>query len=437
VKQVVSRCEAATDARAAGLQFASELQTQDTKRMALEGRAGALGLVAVLLTLGSCAKRPSAGTLAGSEARLSDAESSTARQALATYASIAYAGYSDSAMTARTLLAAIDRLIAAPDAAALAQARSAWLLARKPYQRTEVFRFYDGPIDRVELRVNTWPIDESYVEAEVGNPRLGIIDDTRAYPELTSVLLSSLNAKEGETSISTGYHVVEYLLWGKDTHPDGPGDRPFTDYVAGTDGRAARRGRYLRLAAELLISDLESVRDAWAPDRPGNYRAAFLARRPIEALALALKGMGSLSGPELAGERLTVAYETKAQENEHSCFSDNTVNDLADDALGIENVCRGRYEGAGRAVVHGTGVCDAVAIRNAELGARLASEISASVEKVRSIPAPFDQAILGADTAPGRVAIQSAVSALERQTKSLAEVAALYDVRSSEASRQP
>ncbi|HWP09565.1 MAG TPA: imelysin family protein [Polyangiaceae bacterium] len=300
----------------------------------------------------------------------SAAETARLRAALATYAELAYRGYSDAARSARALETKVDAFVANPSAAGLAEARNAWLRARHPYQQTEVFRFYDGPIDALEMRINTWPIDEAYVDGTGQTGKLGIIDDGKLYPELSTELLAKLNAKEGETSISTGYHVVEFLLWGTDTSAEGPGDRPYTDY-AGKDGeRATRRGRYLRLAVELLVRDLETVRDAWAPGRD-NYRAKFLASPPMEALGLAIKGMGALGGPELAGERLSVAYETKAQENEHSCFSDNTVSDLTDDALGIQNVCLGRYEAPGEPPLRGAGLCDAVAQRDSGLAGQL------------------------------------------------------------------
>jgi putative iron-regulated protein len=349
------------------------------------------------------------------------------RPALTTYADIAHACYADSLASARGLLESTQRLVREPSAETLAQARNAWTTARRPYTQAEVFRFYDGPIDRVELFVNTWPIDENYVEA--AQPGLtGIVENTALYPELTPALLTSLNGKDGETSISTGYHVVEFLLWGRDTRADGPGDRPSSDYSEKSP-LAARRGQYLRISTELLISQLSELADAWAPARAGNYREKFLALPPATALALALKGMGSLSGPELAGERLTVAYETKDQENEHSCFSDTTHADLLGNAVGIQNLCSGRYERAAGSAVTGAGLCDAIAGHDAKLGETLRTQIAASVAAVRAIPAPFDQAILGNDAAPGRQAVQRAIVALEEQTKTITRVAAKLDLK--------
>jgi len=347
------------------------------------------------------------------------------RRALVTYADIAASSYADALRTARALALAVERLLADPSEPTLAAARVAWRDARAPYQQTEVYRFYDGPIDAVELLLNTWPIDENYVEGLADGREQGVIDDPARYPTLERALLVALNGRDGETSISTGYHVLEFLLWGRDTHDDGPGSRPASDFVerAG-DVLAARRRRYLLLASELLVQHLEPVAAAWSAQRADNYRARFLALPASEALGLALRGMGSLSGPELAGERLTVPYETRDQENEHSCFSDTTHEDVLGDTLGIQNVCLGRYAAQGGTKVLGPGLCDALGSADATLASTLRQQIAASVAAARSIPAPFDRALAGADDAPGRAAIKRTIGALEAQTSTLAKAAA-------------
>ncbi len=86
-----------------------------------------------------------------------------------------------------------------------------------------------------------------------------------------------------------------------------------------------------------------------------------------------MKGLGSLSGGELFGERLTVAYETRSQENEHSCFSDNTHEDLRFDTVGIQNVCLGRYAD----VVRGVGLSELVRGASAALAAELEQDVAA------------------------------------------------------------
>jgi putative iron-regulated protein len=351
-----------------------------------------------------------------------------AKAAVKTYAAIAGASYADAVTSARALAGAIDGLLAGPSPATLDGARRAWLAARKPYAQTEVFRFCDGPIDGLENWINTWPIDENYVESGASGERMGLLDDSGRYPELSAEVLASLNMQEGETSVSTGFHVLEFLLWGRDENPAGPGDRPYTDFLEDGLQLRERRRSYVRSAAALLVVQLEQVAGAWAADGVANYRAQLLAQPPAVALGRAVKGMGSLSGPELSGERLTVPYETKNQENEHSCFSDSTHADLVGDALGIQNLCLGRYRRAGGSSVTGLGVCEALETLAPEPAARLRRQTAASLAALQAIPEPFDRAILGTDEAEGRVAIASAIEALRAQTDTLALLAQALQV---------
>ncbi|MBX3026214.1 hypothetical protein KF840_14995 [bacterium] len=249
----------------------------------------------------------------------------------------------------------------------------------------------------------------------------GIINDPVRYPTIDADLLMALNEAESETTISSGYHAIEFLLWGQDHSATGPGDRPYTDYVTGGTGTAAnpeRRGQYLRAAAALLVAHLSAVRDAWLPGVAGNYRAQFLALNPNEALRRMLTGIGTLSGGELTGERMAVAYETKDQEDEHSCFSDNTHADHVYDELGIENAFLGRY-----GATDGPGIDDLVQQVNPTLATQARAAMTAARARIDAIPTPFDQAILGPDSSPGRMAIAAAIDALNHQTDLLAQCA--------------
>ena len=249
----------------------------------------------------------------------------------------------------------------------------------------------------------------------------GIINEPALYPVITADLLIALNEAESETTISSGWHAIEFLLWGQDRTADGPGQRPYTDYLTNGSGTAAnqdRRSDYLRAAAALLETHLTAVRDAWVTGDPTNYRAELLAVDPDEALRRMLTGMGTLSGGELTGERLAVAFETKDQEDEHSCFSDNTHVDHRNDEIGIENAFLGRY-----GEVAGPGVFDLVAAENPALATRTREAIAAARQALFAIPVPFDQAILGPDSAPGRQAIAAAIDALNAQTDLIAQCA--------------
>jgi putative iron-regulated protein len=337
------------------------------------------------------------------------------------YAALVHASYEDALAGARTLARLLDAFLEAPDAESLNRARQAWIDARVPYAQTEAYRFYDGPIDAVEGLINSWPIDENLIDYVDGEPDAGIINHPETFDAITSDLIASLNEKGGEKNITAGFHAIEFLLWGQDLRDDGPGDRSYLDYVAGHAPHASRRREYLHLAAHLLVRNIESVVEAWAPHRTSNYRARFVTMPADEALACILKGAGVLSGAELAGERLTVPYETKEQEDEHSCFSDTTGNDIVYDVLGIQNVFLGRYVRATGERVEGKSFRDLLARIDPALAGRLSREIEASVAASRAVPSPFDRAIQGTDAAPGRVAVRALINALRAQADSIAQ----------------
>ena len=345
------------------------------------------------------------------------------------YAELVYAAYQDASAGADALDSSVVSLTSEPTELSLGSARSAWIASRVPYGLTEVFRFYGGPIDDAdgpEGRINPWPMDEAYVDYVEGAPNAGIINDPSAVPILDEATLSALNEKDGEKNIASGYHAIEFLLWGQDKDPKGPGQRPFTDYVEGPNGTAAnqsRRGDFLRAASALLRSDLHSVEAEWAPET-GAYRGVWLSLPPEVAIGNMLKGMGSLSGAELAGERMQVAYDTKEQEDEHSCFSDNTLKDLLANARGIEDVYLGR---------HGSldvpGLDEIVRTRDVQLDGRMQADLSAAIAALSAIEGNFDQAILGSDDAKGRKQMAEAIQALRKVTLTIVEIADVLGIK--------
>jgi len=349
----------------------------------------------------------------------------TPQQVLQHYATIVHAGYEDSLAAAKTMQAAIAQFLAAPSAESLAAARRSWLAAREVYGQTEAFRFYAGPIDREggpEGRINAWPMDEAYVDAVQDNPKSGIINDPKV--TITKARLAALNEKGGEENISTGWHAIEFLLWGQDLRADGPGDRPHTDFVDGKAPNAARRGLYLKTVTELLIDDLASLVRAWAPGAK-SYRASFVGN-PAN-VAKMMRGIGALSRGELAGERLEVALDSQSQEDEHSCFSDNTHRDVVANAVGIRNVWRGEYKRLDGSLLKGPSLRDLVAAKNPGVAAKVDAQMDASVAAAEAIPAPFDQAILVGN--PGRAKIEATVAALKAQAQGLTEAATVLGIK--------
>lgn len=379
-------------------------------------------LLAALLALGLVAAGCSSDD--GDDEASSDDEPSLvvseelARDVVETYAAGVHASYEASLASAEEMGAAIDAFLADPTDETLEAAQGAWLAARDDYGPTEAFRFYGGPIDNedtgTEGLINAWPLDEAYIDHVEGDAEAGIVNDPETYPEIDADLLVSLNEAGGEANISTGWHAIEFLLWGQDLAEDGNGERPVTDYT--TADNADRRATYLEVSTDLLLTHLTGLVDAWAPDED-NFRADFEAQPTEGALTDIATGIGELSRGELAGERMNVAFTERSQEDEHSCFSDNTTADITANAIGIQRVVDGEYPGD----VRGPGYADLVADVDEELGAALTEEAAANVELTEAIEAPFDQH-LGEDVPdddPGREAIAASIASLEAQTDTI------------------
>ncbi len=378
------------------------------------------------------------------------------------YADLAHATFEDALTTAKALDAATDALIANPSAETLEAAKQAWLAARVPYQQSEVFRFGNAVVDDWEGQLNAWPLDEGlidYVKADgyqhalgndgananiIASTELTIGGETMDLSTLTPELLASLNEVGGsEANVATGYHAIEFLLWGQDLNgfAAGAGERPATDYAQGedcTNGHCDRRAAYLDAVTDLLVTDLEWMVGQWTADTEGNYRAELVAMEPQAAYQKMLFGMGSLSLGELAGERMKVALEANSYEDEHDCFSDNTHNSHYYNAKGIQNVYTGTYQRVDGTEVSGASLSDLVAASDAELDKQLTGELEASMAALGEMksqaeasenPVKFDM-MIAPDNAEGAQTINNAINALVAQTGSIEKVAATVGVDS-------
>lgn len=375
----------------------------------------------------------------------------TSEEVVKTYADIAEAGYTDSLTTAKTLQAAVEALIAAPSADTLGAAKTAWLAARVPYQQTEVFRFGNAIVDDWEGKVNAWPLDEGlidYVDASYGeseenplytlnviaSPTISIggkeIDATTISPELIS---GTLHEADGiEANVASGYHAIEFLLWGQDLNGTGPGagNRPASDYIQGegcTGGNCDRRGAYLKAATDLLVSDLEEMAANWGAD--GEARKA-VTEDPAQGVQVILTGMGSLSYGEQAGERMKLGLMLNDPEEEHDCFSDNTHNSHYYDGLGIRNVYLGSYTRPDGSTVSGPSLSELVAAKDGALDTQLRAELDNSVDALGAIKTAaeggfaYDQ-MLASGSKEGEKLIMDAVNGLVTQTASIERAVAV------------
>ena len=339
------------------------------------------------------------------------------------YAAGVHAAYEASLASATEMDAAIDALVATPTEATLEAAKQAWLAARDDYGLTEAFRFYGGPIDDEETGpeglINAWPLDEAYIDHVEGDETAGIVNDPDTYPTIDAELITSLNEQGGEANISTGWHAIEFLLWGQDLSADGPGARPVADYTEAA--HADRRLTYLTVTSDLLLEHLRQLVEAWEPDAD-NYRTQFVAQEPDAALSDIITGVGELTRGELAGERMSVAYEERSQEDEHSCFSDNTTADLVANAKGIQMVITGTYPGAAG---EGPGLMTLIESADEEAASALTSSLTAAVAALEAIPAPFDQHLADGvpDDDPGRASVLAGIDALDVQADALVAAA--------------
>ncbi|MEL6610154.1 MAG: imelysin family protein [Pseudomonadota bacterium] len=371
---------------------------------------------------------------------------------LETYSDIAVAKYEDSLTTAQTLAAAVDTLLTAPSAEALETAKEAWLAARVPYQQTEVFRFGNAIVDDWEGKVNAWPLDEGlidYVDASYGgptdeneaavlnviaNPTFTLGGETVDASNITPALLEgTLQEADGvEANVATGYHAIEFLLWGQDLngHGAGAGNRPWTDYAMGdvcTNGNCDRRGEYLKAATDLLLTDLEFIVAQWADDGAARMELMADADAGISAI---LTGMGSLSYGETAGERMRLGVMLNDPEEEHSCFADNTHNDHFYNGVGIQSVYLGSYTRVNGEVVEGPSLSDLVAAKDADLDAEMQAKLSAAVQALGRIKTAAEAGfsydmMLERGNAAGEALVMGGVNGLIDQTRSIERVVAV------------
>lgn len=368
-----------------------------------------------------------------------------------TYADIAEAAYADSLATAKALREAVGQLVDTPSEETLAAARTAWLAARAPYQQTEAFRFGNAIVDDWEGKVNAWPLDEGlidYVDASYGqsgenplstlnviaNPKVSIAGAEIDASAITPALIGeTLHEADGiEANVASGYHAIEFLLWGQDLNGTGAGAgaRPSTDYAAGeacTGGNCDRRAAYLLAATDLLVSDLEFMAGEWAE---GGAARKAVTEDPQAGILAMLTGMGSLSYGEQAGERMKLGLMLNDPEEEHDCFSDNTHNSHFYDGLGIRNVYFGSYTRTDGSVVAGPSLSELVAAKDPAVDAQLRTDLDDTIAKLGAIKAAaeggtaYDQ-MLAPGNAEGEALIMGGVDALVKQTAGIERAVAV------------
>ena len=361
------------------------------------------------------------------------------------YTKIAYATYEDSLISAKSLRNAIDYFLSNPTSENLSLAKSAWLASRIPYQQSEVFRFGNTIVDNWEGKVNAWPLDEGlidyvqktgvvnesenplYASNVIANNSIFIngkhVDATVINPKF---LAEVLHEAEGiEANVATGYHAIEFLLWGQDLNGNnsGNGMRPASDYDKEncTNSNCDRRGQYLKAAVDLLVQDLEEMVSYWTD----SGKATLMLKNNYSlAMSSILMGMGSLSYGELAGERMQLGLYLNDPEEEHDCFSDNTHNSHYYNQVGISNIYYANYKRINGNEINGYSLSDFIQKTNPKFSKVMDSKIKNATRELSNVRVlaetieSYDQ-MIAKNNIEGNNTIQVAINALVESQKVL------------------
>ncbi len=384
------------------------------------------------------------------------ASSVTSKEIVQTYADIAHAMYEDSLLAGQELSKKINQFLANPTERNLQQAKIAWLASRVPYQQTEVYRFGNVIVDDWEGKVNAWPLDEGlidYVDASYGmdseenplytanviaNKSLMIKGKQVDASQITKELLQdTLHEGSGvEANVAIGYHAIEFLLWGQDLNGTkaGAGNRPATDYDLKncTHGNCDRRAQYLKVVTEILVEDLEEMVANWTAE--GAARQVLL-KNPDQGIETIVKGIGSLSYGELAGERMKLGLMLHDPEEEHDCFADNTHNSHYYNVVGIMNVYNASYTRTDGSVVSGPSLAMMAKSKNPavyqEMNQKLMASFDAAsvMKRIAESGKAYDQMLAEGDKSGNQV-LDNLVDALKDQTRTLKKLVASLDLKS-------
>ena len=316
------------------------------------------------------------------------------------------ANYQDVVGKLQDLQSAVDAFVGAPSQEGFDAARVAWLAARPGYGQCEVSRFYGGPLDEAQGRMNEWPIDENFLDYTYDIPAGGIVNQPAAYPVIDVDVLKSTDHMGGLENLPAGFHAIEFLLWGqRPSQEDGPGARPYTDYVdGGTAANQSRRRDYLKAATDLLLSDTQGLVAAWDLSDPNSYGAAMVAGPAHDGVQKIARGLTDLHISELYYERLLDPYVTMDRKDEESCFSESTYTDLVANATGVADTYHGRYGS-----LAGASIADLLAAIDPALADQIDQQIQATLSGVRAIPQPFDHTVISAATSDDHKKLDAAV----------------------------
>lgn len=374
------------------------------------------------------------------------------------YVATAYAAYSDSYLTALTLQKSVQMFLKAPSKATLESAKEAYKLARIPYQQSEIMRWDTditinadlakeqglSSVDDWEGQVNAWPLDEQAIDYVQGNSKAGIINQANG-EKITAQYLIDQNGVGGEANVTTGFHAIEFLLWGQDLNGTkaGAGERSFNDFQTDKSGLCSaancdRRRDYLAVSTQLLVDDLQAMTQEWSPKAEmskGTLAHNFL--NSDDAIRYMLFAMKSMATDELASARMNEGIAGNDPEQEHDCFSDLSHVAIYHNFQGVRNAFYGGYEGIDGKEVSGASLGDLINQNDPALYKQFDQALSRIEVSMATIlaageqsknPIRFDQIIGQDDNAAEKKAAQDAIYELVSLSSSFDKLEALLSI---------
>ena len=387
-----------------------------------------------------------------------NAKEITAKDITAHYVHIAHQRYLDAEQAAKEMDAQIRNFLNDPSPQTLLGAKDAWVKAHSVYSHTEVFRFGNPNVDAWETAVNSWPMDEGLIdyvntqhyEYDHSNPHaleniisgdividVTFLEALREGKDPKEAPVLTMKVTDVEANVVTGFHVIEFLLWGQDLNatPKSAGTRPYTDFVVGekcTNGHCQRRATYLSMASRILLRDFKIIISDWNPEKPTRYSKEFYSLSVAEQLYRIIHGMGSLSYGELAGERIRTALLAGHQEEEQSCFSDTTHLAIYHNAKSIQTLYNGDHQRMDGSEISGPSLADLVKQLDPQLDLRLQKQfdqtmvIADKIVQSAEQNLPFDQ-MIQPDNQEGHQLLNEFIDALRAQTESIEMLQAKID----------
>jgi len=288
---------------------------------------------------------------------------------------------------ATKLSASVGALCDAPTDDTLKAAQAAWRAARKPWKRSEPFRF--GPAEDLRLgaALDFWPARPDTIEAAI----------TAAPEPVTPEHIASLGTS------SKGLPALEYLIF----DPMG-GNAAVLASLGAADPAAQHRCGYARALAETLEIDAKALNKAWSPEgdafvdqvaNAGRGSALFPSSQDgLSKVINVLAAFMQQANETKLSTPLGAATGTPDPNLVESPYSDNSIDDLLANVDGVEDLYLGKHgEHSGK------GLTELVVARSSAIDATVKKSLADARAKVAALPAPLRTSVTG-DPTPINVA---------------------------------